>query len=304
MTVANAELFEVLQARLRTMLPERYDPAEDEIQPVSMGSAGLKFKEDGTVAWDDIWGSFCHLAMAGGPPHRGMLLEPGTPDEIGREPGRYRQAAEEICRGIRLITRLESKPARSPGWVRVECTGAGMAGWLARAIAMENVSAHCDGAALFIPAGPAYRLEKQIKNVIVSVAKTRHYWSEHMPEDQRNAVTELLATMAVECPLMQPENLSHGSMAEALVEEAVHTIEQGTGLQVASRTYVGWLGVECGAIRTAIWMMRMLAASNVLTRREGTLLFVPVHSGLDRRAEEITRRLAAVHALAAEKGPL
>jgi len=30
-----------------------------------------------------------------------------------------------------------------------------------------------------LPAGPAFRLDKEIKNVITVVAKTHHYWTEH-----------------------------------------------------------------------------------------------------------------------------
>src|ERR1700759_5567269 len=82
-----------LEARLRTILPEEYQ--DGEVQPVSMGSAGLKYDNDGKVAWDEIWDHFCDLAMAGGPPHKGRLLEPGSADEADR----YREVAAEICRG-------------------------------------------------------------------------------------------------------------------------------------------------------------------------------------------------------------
>jgi sirohydrochlorin cobaltochelatase len=32
---------------------------------------------------------------------------------------------------------------------------------------------------LYLPAGPAFRLEHESKNVITVVAKTHHYWREH-----------------------------------------------------------------------------------------------------------------------------
>jgi len=35
------------------------------------------------------------------------------------------------------------------------------------------------GAAIFLPAGPDYALEGEIKNVVTAVAKTYHYWTEH-----------------------------------------------------------------------------------------------------------------------------
>lgn len=48
---------ELLEARLKTLLPEQYQESYEDVQPVSMGSAGLKYGQDGRVAWDEIWGS-------------------------------------------------------------------------------------------------------------------------------------------------------------------------------------------------------------------------------------------------------
>ncbi len=75
-------VLETLDARIKILLPEEYRDSYEAVQPVSMGSAGLKYDADGQVAWDQMWGSFCDLAMAGGPPHKGMLLDPGTEREI------------------------------------------------------------------------------------------------------------------------------------------------------------------------------------------------------------------------------
>jgi sirohydrochlorin cobaltochelatase len=295
-------LLGMLQARLKTMLPERYDPSADAVQPVSMGSAGLKFSDDGQVAWHEIWGSFCHLAMGGGPPHRGTLLEPGTPAAVERAPGRYRQAAHEICRGIAMVTSLEAEPARRPGWVRVECGSAGMASWLTRAIVMENVSAHCERAVLFVPAGPNYRLEKEIKNVIVSVAKTRHYWSEHMPALQRQAMAELFLEMDREGPLLQAPWGEHDAEPEdALFAQTARALEQATGLMVSSRRYAGWIGMDCGGVQPAISGMRLLAACNVLARREETVLFAPLNPTADPGCTAVVRALKLVHALALDQ---
>src|ERR1700761_5122739 len=87
--------YELLEARLKTLLPEEYQDSYEDVQPVSMGSAGLKYDEDGRVAWDEIWKSFCDLAMAGGPPHRGRLLEPAARAEIDLQPERYEAVMEE-----------------------------------------------------------------------------------------------------------------------------------------------------------------------------------------------------------------
>ena len=71
-----------LEAKINAILPPQYQDRCDEVKPTSMGSAGLKFGPDGKVAWDQIWTHFCDLALAGGPPHRGTLLEPASPAEV------------------------------------------------------------------------------------------------------------------------------------------------------------------------------------------------------------------------------
>ena len=184
---------EALDARLKTLLPEEYRDVYEDVQPISMGSAALKYDADGNVAWDQMWGSFCDLAMAGGPPHKGALLEPGTETEIDAQFDRYDEVAQEICRGIRLATGLRAYVAPSPGWVCVTCIGDAMAGWLVRAIVMENVAARRRGAILELPAAPHFRLEKEIKNVITVVAKTTHYWMGHMSSAQKSAIADLFA---------------------------------------------------------------------------------------------------------------
>lgn len=55
-----------------------------------------------------------------------------------------------------------------------------MALWLLRAIVVENICVRREGQTLFLPAGPDFRLEYEIKNVITVAAKTHHYWSEHI----------------------------------------------------------------------------------------------------------------------------
>src|SRR5580698_461166 len=106
---------ELLEARLKTLLPEVYQDSYEDVQPVSMGSAGLKHGKDGRVAWNEIWGSFCDLAMAGGPPHRGTLLEPATKAEIDLDPERYKQVGDELCRGVEMVTGLAAEPSLLSG---------------------------------------------------------------------------------------------------------------------------------------------------------------------------------------------
>src|SRR5580698_9616789 len=88
--------FAALELRIKTILPEEYQDCYDELEPVPMGAAQLKYGRDGKVAWNDIWATFCDLAMAGGPPHKGALLEPGSRAAIDAEPERYRLVADEM----------------------------------------------------------------------------------------------------------------------------------------------------------------------------------------------------------------
>src|SRR5688500_14930448 len=98
-----------------------------------MRSAGLKLDAEGQVAWDEIWQSFCDLALAGGPPHKGKWLAPASAAEIAASPEQYDVAAAEICRGIWMAADLPAHADRS-GWIGVQCHSATMAGWLLRAI--------------------------------------------------------------------------------------------------------------------------------------------------------------------------
>ncbi|MFO0919862.1 MAG: hypothetical protein U0872_16310 [Planctomycetaceae bacterium] len=171
---------EDLERRINEMLPGEYQGRYEEVSPRSMGSAGLKYDSEGKVAWDEIWTSFCDLALAGGPPHRGTLLEAVTSDAALAEPEQYQAVVAEIERGIGLVTSLPLVASRTPGWVGVRCDSEEMAAWLMRAIIVENVMVRREGDVLYLPAGPKFTVKREIKNVITSVAKTVHYWQAHL----------------------------------------------------------------------------------------------------------------------------
>ena len=302
MTVNESARLAELESRIRAILPAEYQDSFEKVEPVPMGSAGLKFRADGRVAWNEIWGSFCDLAMAGGPPHKGALLEPGRPAEIQTQPERYEEVAEEICRGVRMAADLDAEPSPVPGWVRVICSNAAMSGWLLRAIVMENVAARSAGARLDVPAAPHFRLAREIKNVVTVVAKTSHYWLGHMPRSQQRAIAELFIEMAEESPLVEPARPDEASASKAADTTAAAIAEKArslTGLRTSQRRYPGWLGLECPSVRAAIWMMRALVASNVLSRREETVLFVPVNPVIDPGGHHVAAALATVYRLAA-----
>jgi hypothetical protein len=266
-----------LDARLRILLPEQYQESYESVKPVSMGSAGLKFAPDGTVAWDEIWQSFCDLAMAGGPPHKGALLGPGGAADIAANPDQYDAAAQEICRGIWMAADLPAQVDTNPGWVRVQCHSTTMADWLMRAIVMENVAARASGVMLYLPAAPHFRIEKEIKNVVTVIAKTAHYWMGHMSRSQKTLIADLFQTMSMESPLIEPPLEGWGS----------------------------WRSFACAGESAAVWMMRALTAFNVVARREQVTLLVPVNEEQDpggtiaAAAVDRVRRLAELRGVVA-----
>jgi sirohydrochlorin cobaltochelatase len=297
--------YEILQARLRALLPEEYQNSYEDVRPVSMESAGLKYGSDGRVAWNEIWRSFCDLAMAGGPPHRGTLLEPGTEADIGLEPEQYRQVVNELCRGVEMVTGLAAEPSVMPGWIHVDCPRTTMAGWLVRAINMENVSCHADGMILHLPAGPRFRLEKEIKNVVTSIAKTCHYWLEHTSVAQHRAIADLFEIMDEESALIQvPFSTAEmrGAGFETLRGRVAEEIQSLTGLAVTSGEYRGWLGIDCLNVRSAIWMMRIMVVSNVLCRREGNLIYIPIDPSTDNGGNTVAGLVARAYRVARSRG--
>lgn len=160
------------------ILPPRYQNQVPSAAP--MGAAGLEYDEEGNAAWDQIWTDFCDLALAGGPSHRGTLLEPGDPELCMQHPVAYEEVRDELQRGLEMVTGLNIIRDCKPGWIGMECDSEEMAVWLVRAIVVENVTVRREGKNLFFPAAPDFVLSREIKNVITVVAKTNHYWQEHL----------------------------------------------------------------------------------------------------------------------------
>ncbi|WP_322511918.1 sirohydrochlorin chelatase [Chloroflexus sp.] len=170
---------------LDAILPPRYRGGRP-VSAAPMTAAPLVFDEHGQVAWDRVWGGddpnnpFCELALAGGPPHRGTLLEPVNPAAVQADPAGYARVIAELARALAMVTDLPVKTDTAPGWIGLVCESEEMAIWLLRAIIVENVSVRREDRVLLLPAGPQFRLEAEIKNVVTAVAKTYHYWKEHI----------------------------------------------------------------------------------------------------------------------------
>jgi sirohydrochlorin cobaltochelatase len=151
--------------------PSRHDAA------APMSSAPFRWRPDGRPDWASMWTSFCDLALHGGPPHRGpdAALRGAADGERGAS---SHAMVEELRRGILETTGLRAEAA-TPGWLGVTCDTPEMARWLQDAIRLENVASRAEGARLFVPAGPGFRLDDEVKSVITVVAKTHHYWTAH-----------------------------------------------------------------------------------------------------------------------------
>ncbi len=241
-----------IDARLRVLLPPEYHDTYQQLSPTPMRSAGLTFATDGRVAWNRIWQSFCDLAIAGGPPHKGRLLGPGAVADIADAPDAQLDVLDELARGLTMASELPTGESPHLGWIRVTCHSDVMAGWMHRAITAENVAVRREGRHLDLPAAPGFRVEKEIKNVVTVVAKTTHYWMRHVPREQRITVGELLARMDADAPLLEPRWNDAGQAS--------------------------WWPTVCEDVHAALRLMQALLAVNVLARREDTTLLVAVDS--------------------------
>ncbi len=150
-----------------------------------MASAPLVYNDDQTVAWERMWDSFCVLASVGGPPHRATMLQPETTADAASP--EYQASVAEIVRGIRLVSGLRAEAAES-GWIAVECEHAAKARWLSEQIRQENVASFQRGNCFFVPVGQRFTVKGEVKNVITAVAKTTHYWQEHLAGETKNAL--------------------------------------------------------------------------------------------------------------------
>lgn len=265
-----------LNIRIRGLLPLAYHSCLEAISPTSMGSAGMKYDEEGRVAWDEIWTTFCDLAMAGGPPHRGKFLGQPNPADVSKDPEKSKAIASEIMRGIQLTTGMKASIDEHFNWVLLECESETMAAWMHRAIVAENVFADHLGNVVRLPSGPAYRIEKEIKNVIVCVAKTCHYWDGHMSESEKAKAGKVMN----DAPLIIPPQVSNNEITAAVYAKAViETVKTvGAALKFESKSAVeyGWVGFECPDEKSAAWFVRAIIACNILARREIATLLIPV----------------------------
>ncbi|HKA61909.1 MAG TPA: hypothetical protein VKH83_05755 [Methylomirabilota bacterium] len=148
--------------------------------PAAMSSAPFVWRRDGRPDWGAMWTTFCDLALYGGPPQRGAESALRAPDSVGGAiSAPPSPILAELQRGILETTGLPAE-AGDAGWIAIVCESRRMAAWLCAAIIVENVDARVEGDRLLVPAGADFVLEDQVRSVITVVAKTHHYWREHL----------------------------------------------------------------------------------------------------------------------------
>lgn len=261
-----------LDAKIREMLPPRYEHCYQSVPPVSMGSAKLKLGDDGRVAWGEIWTSYCDLALAGGPPHRGTFLSEVSPPEPDATSASYRVVIDELIRAIHLTSGLSAAGHSQPGWLAVDCRNEASARWLQFAVVAENVMARRDGSTLLFPAGSRFRIEKEIKNITVTLAKTFHYWDGHLTDAQQIAFREgEIVEPATNAEIdANPQRYREG------IAKLTTEIQSQVDWTIFSGHYPGWLGIDCPTEEDAAWFLRAFAVEHFLVRRENTCLFLPL----------------------------
>lgn len=295
MTLDSAAELKRLEARINTILPPRYVGCFEDVSPTSMGSAKMKYDAQGRVAWGEIWTTFCHLALAGGPPHRGRLLEPVTQAEVEANGEAQQVVVAELERALRLTVDLPQVAERRSGWIGLRCDDGAMAAWLTRAVVAENVFARREAELLFVPVGPAFRIEKEVKNVVVSLAKSCHYLLDHVDDDARPTGD---GPPLIAPPL--PEEIEQAREAyQAAATKLRAAIEATTPLPVLTDAARGWLGLDCGSEDAAVWMLRAIAVEDVLVRREEGRLYVPVSldASLPNALDKTAAAVAQAHRL-------
>jgi sirohydrochlorin cobaltochelatase len=112
------------------------------------------------------------------------MLYPDERSDINSQA--YKTVVDEIVRGVYLVSGLKAY-AHTPGWIAVECDSEGMAEWLTAQSLQENVMMRYEGNRVFVPCGEHFQLKGEIKNVVTVVAKTTHYYQDHIANEMKAA---------------------------------------------------------------------------------------------------------------------
>ena len=220
--------------------------------------------------------SFCDLALAGGPPHRGTLLRPATPAEIAAEPDATAAVASELTRAIRLAVGPEAWAGGESGWLAVPCESPGAAAWLALAITAENVSCRRRGDCVELPIGPRVSLREGSQERSVRARQGAPLLG-RAPEFRATVArtgARLGGAGDARGPGCRPGR-RRGGGRDASECPARRGIAGGRG-----RARLGGPGVRATRFKAG-WMLRAVASNGVMCRHESATLYVAVGRRVD-----------------------
>jgi hypothetical protein len=63
-----------------------------------------------------------------------------------------------------------------------------MAEWIAEQGVLENVMLRAEGSHVLVPCGTSWTIKGEVKNVVTVIAKTTHYWADHVPSEMKAAL--------------------------------------------------------------------------------------------------------------------
>ena len=166
----------------------------------------LQFRDDGRPDWsDDVAGVL----------RAGAVRRPAAPRHDGRsrhrpEPVETRsfvdEMIEEIGRGIEETTGLIARRRREAGCASVRLQAHGRVD--VRDHLLENVDARIEDEVLYVPGDAGFDLKDQVKSVITVVAKTHHYWQEHIANEDGESAARAQAKA-----MLRGENIAKMQLA-------------------------------------------------------------------------------------------
>ncbi len=91
--------------------------------------------------------------------------------------------------------------------------------------------------------------------------------------------------------MLQPAWEAGAEVADAR-ECIARSLEDATGLRTTKHRYANWIGLDCSSVSSAITTLRRIVASNILCRREGTAILLPLNPIADPHGARLAHSVA------------
>lgn len=146
-----------------------------------MASAPFVYDEQGRIAWDKMWESYCYLAKDGGPAHRGeaQKIEKVDRDMLSvAKNSNFSKISEEALRGVSLILPYPIK-IDNKGWLIISLVSENVAKWFCEVINEENVVCEQHEKDIYLPLNDTFDIDHDVKSIITVAGKAHHYWTKH-----------------------------------------------------------------------------------------------------------------------------